>query len=257
MPIDDELVEGPETVVVQLGMLFPCGTLGETNVVIDRDTASRLGLIVSQIDNTLYDAFGQRQVSTIYSAVNQYHVVMVVDPRDWQDPAILKDLYVSTAGANPRGTAVTNAVAGTVARRPPLPGPGSSGTNISFTNTFGDIKLASINVGAANTVTLSTTGGIPGTGNIVNASPAADGVPALMAYDAEIELASKSGRRRIPLSTELCGVHVPLPGEVFNGVRRVVQEAGTGVAARFCSDGRLGKSAGAGGESGYRRSESG
>ena len=105
----------------------------ETDIVIDRDTASRLGLIVSQIDNTLYDAFGQRQVSTIYSAVNQYHVVMVVDPRYWQDPAILKDLYVSTAGANPRGTAVTNAVAGTVARRPPLPGPGSSGTNTSAT----------------------------------------------------------------------------------------------------------------------------
>ncbi len=73
----------------------------ETDIVIDRDTASRLGIIVSLIDNTLYDAFGQRQVSTIYSAVNQYHVVMEVDPRYWQDPAILKDLYVSTAGANP------------------------------------------------------------------------------------------------------------------------------------------------------------
>ncbi len=53
---------------------------------IDRDTASRLGLTASQIDNTLYDAFGQRQVSTIYSAVNQYHVVMEVAPRYWQDP---------------------------------------------------------------------------------------------------------------------------------------------------------------------------
>ena len=103
----------------------------ETDVVIDRDTASRLGLIVSQIDNTLYDAFGQRQVSTIYSAVNQYHVVMEVDPRYWQDPAILKDLYVSTAGASPSGTAVTNAVAGTVARSPVPPAPGSSRINSS------------------------------------------------------------------------------------------------------------------------------
>ena len=58
----------------------------ETDVFIDRDTASRLGLVMSQIDNTLYDAFGQRQVSTIYSAVNQYHVVMEVDPRYWQIP---------------------------------------------------------------------------------------------------------------------------------------------------------------------------
>ncbi|QBR71742.1 nodulation protein [Beijerinckiaceae bacterium] len=88
----------------------------ETNIVIDRDTASRLGLVMSQIDNTLYDAFGQRQVSVIYSAVNQYHVVMEVDPRYWQDPSILKDLYVSTSGASPSGTATSNALAGTVTR---------------------------------------------------------------------------------------------------------------------------------------------
>jgi multidrug efflux pump len=103
----------------------------ETDVVIDRDTASRLGLIISQIDNTLYDAFGQRQVSTIYSAVNQYHVVMVADPRYWQDSAILKDLYVSTAGASPSGTATSNAVAGTVARSPAPLAPGSSRINSS------------------------------------------------------------------------------------------------------------------------------
>jgi len=96
----------------------------ETDVAIDRDTASRLGLVMSQIDNTLYDAFGQRQVSTIYSAINQYHVVMEVDPRYWQDPSILKDLYVSTAGASPAGTATSNAVAGTVTQSPPLPAPG-------------------------------------------------------------------------------------------------------------------------------------
>ncbi len=102
----------------------------ETDIVIDRDTASRLGIIVSQIDNSLYDAFGQRQVSTIYSAVNQYHVVMEVDPRYWQDPSILKDIYVSTSGANPSGTAISNAVAGTVARNPARPGASSlnSGT---------------------------------------------------------------------------------------------------------------------------------
>ena len=59
----------------------------ETEVTIDRATASRLGLTVSQIDNTLYDAFGQRSVSTIYNALNQYHVVMEVAPQYWQDPA--------------------------------------------------------------------------------------------------------------------------------------------------------------------------
>ena len=53
----------------------------ESDLVIDRDTASRLGITPAQIDNTLYDAFGQRQVSVIYSAINQYHVVMEIDPQ--------------------------------------------------------------------------------------------------------------------------------------------------------------------------------
>ena len=58
----------------------------ETDLVIDRATAARLGLNVSQIDNTLYDAFGQRQVSMIYNRANQYHVVMEVAPQFWQNP---------------------------------------------------------------------------------------------------------------------------------------------------------------------------
>ena len=87
----------------------------ETNIVIDRATAGRLGLTVAQIDNTLYDAFGQRQVSTIYSAINQYHVVMEVAPRYWQNPETLKDIYISTAGAAPSGTASTNTPAGAAA----------------------------------------------------------------------------------------------------------------------------------------------
>ena len=84
----------------------------ETDIVIDRDTAMRLGLTLSAIDNTLYDAFGQRQVSVIYSAQNQYHVVMEVEPRYWQDPRTLDNLYVSTAGANPTGTQQTGFAAG-------------------------------------------------------------------------------------------------------------------------------------------------
>jgi multidrug efflux pump len=87
----------------------------ETDLTIDRDTASRLGITASQIDNTLYDAFGQRQVSTIYSALNQYHVIMEVAPRYWQSPETLKDIYVSTSGGNASGTETTNAVVGTVA----------------------------------------------------------------------------------------------------------------------------------------------
>jgi multidrug efflux pump len=86
----------------------------ESDLVIDRDAAARLGLTVSQIDNTLYDAFGQRQVSTIYVARNQYHVIMEVAPRYWQNPETLKDVYVSTSGGSVGGSQATNAVAGTV-----------------------------------------------------------------------------------------------------------------------------------------------
>jgi len=89
----------------------------ETDITIDRDTAARLGLTVAQIDNTLYDAFGQRQVSTIYNARNQYHVIMEVAPKYWQRPEVLNDVFVSTSGGTVGGTQGTNAVAGTVAGR--------------------------------------------------------------------------------------------------------------------------------------------
>ena len=86
----------------------------ETYLTIDRDTTARLGVSPLQIDNTLYDAFGQRQVSTIYSAINQYHVVMEIDPRYTQYPSSLRDVYVATSGGTAPGTATTNAPGGTV-----------------------------------------------------------------------------------------------------------------------------------------------
>ena len=69
-------------------------------VIFDRGTASRLGLSPQLIDDTLYDAFGQRQVSIIYTPLNQYHVVMEVAPQFWQSPSALHDIYVrSPTGA--------------------------------------------------------------------------------------------------------------------------------------------------------------
>jgi multidrug efflux pump len=92
----------------------------ETEVNYDRGTASRLGLTVGQMDSTLYDAFGQRQVSTIYNALNQYHVVMEVAPRYWQSPAMLDDMYISTSGGPASGTQSTNSLT--------TAGAGASGT---------------------------------------------------------------------------------------------------------------------------------
>ncbi|HEY8670684.1 MAG TPA: efflux RND transporter permease subunit, partial [Terriglobales bacterium] len=69
----------------------------DEQVVIDRDTASRLGVSPQDIDNALYDAFGQRQVSTIYRQLNQYHVVMEVDPQYQQSAEALQAVYVHSS----------------------------------------------------------------------------------------------------------------------------------------------------------------
>ena len=66
----------------------------EAMVHYDRDTAARFGISSQLVDNTLYDAFGQRQVSTMYTALNQYHVVMEAAPEFWQNPLDLDDIYV-------------------------------------------------------------------------------------------------------------------------------------------------------------------
>ncbi len=75
----------------------------DASVVIDRDAAARLGVSAQAVDDALYDAFGQRQVSTMYTALNQYHVVMEVAPRFWQRPETLETIYAraSTGAAVP------------------------------------------------------------------------------------------------------------------------------------------------------------
>jgi multidrug efflux pump len=66
----------------------------QSMVTYDRETAARFGISPQLIDNTLYDAFGQRQVSTMYESLNQYHVVMEAAPQYWQNPETLRDIYV-------------------------------------------------------------------------------------------------------------------------------------------------------------------
>jgi multidrug efflux pump len=76
-------------------------------LTIDRDTASRLGVLPADIDNTLYDAFGQRQVSTIFTQLNQYHVVMEVDPQFQQNPDALKNIYVRSSSLQQAASGAT------------------------------------------------------------------------------------------------------------------------------------------------------
>jgi multidrug efflux pump len=106
----------------------------EADLVVDRNTASRLGITPQMIDDTLYDAFGQRQVSTIFTQLNQYHVVLEADPRLQVSPDALRHIYVH---ASP-GSAATASTAGgsaaiSLSSTPTTPGttqpvPGLSGT---------------------------------------------------------------------------------------------------------------------------------
>jgi multidrug efflux pump len=121
----------------------------ETDLVIDRSTASRLGLSASLIDNTLYDAFGQRQVSVIYAARNQYHVIMEVAPEYWQSPDILKRVYVSTSGGAASGTQTTQAGAGTVIAK--VPAANSSTAASTAASIAGDAERNAQNNALANT----------------------------------------------------------------------------------------------------------
>ena len=73
----------------------------QARLVIDRDTASRLGITPQSLDNALYDAFGQRQVSTMYRALNQYHVVMEVAPEFQQTPEALQNIYLRSSTGTP------------------------------------------------------------------------------------------------------------------------------------------------------------
>jgi len=71
----------------------------QASLVYDRQTAARFGLTPQMIDNTLYDAFGQEQVSTMYTELNQYHVVMEVDPKFWQSPQGLNSIYLRSTNS--------------------------------------------------------------------------------------------------------------------------------------------------------------
>ncbi|MCQ8241039.1 efflux RND transporter permease subunit [Rhizosaccharibacter radicis] len=80
------------------------------SVQIDRDSAARLGVTPQLISNAIYDAFGQRSASVIYNSLNQYHVVMEVEPRYWQDPSFLHQMWISVAGGTANGSTASNQI---------------------------------------------------------------------------------------------------------------------------------------------------
>ena len=133
----------------------------ESDVVIDRPTASRLNITPSEIDNTLYDAFGQRTVSTIYNELNQYEVVMELAPQYLQTPDSLRQIYVSTSGGTASGTSQTNAPAGTVSAATPAAqtstasNTASGAAVTSATSTVASVALDSATNQAINSIAAS------------------------------------------------------------------------------------------------------
>ncbi|WP_341919880.1 efflux RND transporter permease subunit [Polaromonas sp. YR568] len=102
----------------------------ETMVTVDKDSAARLGISSRDVDNALYNGFGQRQVATIYADLNQYKVIMGVAPRYIQSPESLKDIYVPARGGSGTTLAAANPAASTSVANPALRDP-SSGQALS------------------------------------------------------------------------------------------------------------------------------
>ena len=127
----------------------------QVNLTIDRDAASRLGVDTRSISATLYDAFGQRQVSTIYNALNQYHVVMEVSPEYWENPETLKDIYVSTSGGAISGAQATGAIVSTAPLATGAVDPAAAVRN-QRTNAIAVSGRGSASTGAAVSTTAET-----------------------------------------------------------------------------------------------------
>jgi multidrug efflux pump len=208
----------------------------ESYLDIDRDTTARLGISPLQIDNTLYDAFGQRQVSVIYSAINQYHVVMEIDPRYTQYPNSLRDVYVSLSGATPPGTSTSNAPGGMVTAAttngtvatPPTPllsafstttAPSTAYSAASATSAASTISSASGRSGSAATssATAATSANALAARNVaINAlantghSPTSAGAAVSTTFETMIPLAAVSHYRpgHTPLSVNHQGLFV-------------------------------------------------
>ena len=181
---------------------------------IDRDTAARLGVNLSEIDNTLYDAFGQRQVSTIYNDMNQYHVVMEVDPSFWQSPETLKEVWVSTSGGSVGGaqsTAAAPSAFGPAATR-------SVVSNASSSSTVSQAPASAAQNLALNQLTNSGRGG------------ASTGASIATSVETSVPLAAFStyGPKTTPLAINHQG---PFVATTFSFNLPVGESLGTGIAA--------------------------
>ncbi len=194
-----------------------------SNLAIDRDTASRLGITASAIDQALYDAFGQREVSTMYTGLNQYFVVMEVDPRYQLSPDALNGIYIKASNAGavtalPNAGTVGSATAAAAAAAPaaaaatPAFAASSAAATTAEFPTAGGALVTATTVSSGTTPALSPAmaGTLSGISPDLNASPASAGAGAIPtapfaavggAGPAAAAVPAATGGAMVPLST--------------------------------------------------------
>jgi multidrug efflux pump len=186
----------------------------EAELTYDRATAARLKLTPSIIDNTLYDAFGQRQVSTIYNPLNQYHVVMELAPRYWQTPQTLQDIWISTSGGSASGTSSTNFPAGTVATK-------------SATSSAASVALDSARNAASNALAVS------GKGSASSGAPVSTAAETMVPLSAVINLTRGSTPLGVnhqgPFVATTISFNLP-PGKSLSDAAAAVARASAAIA---------------------------
>ena len=177
----------------------------ESFVNVNRDSAAKLGLTSQDVDNALYDAFGQRQVSTIYKAVNQYHVIMEADPKYAQDPSALENIYISTAAA---ARLQANALAAGQASA------GAPGAAFGANSVSSQIQTAAL---ASSTAAASTTGTAPMTASTTLATTPAGASTGGQggAGTAQSQAAQLAGPAPPPSRTASSGVAIAIGNETM------------------------------------------
>jgi len=173
------------------------------SLVIDRNTASRFGITPQTIDNTLYDAFGQRQINTLYTDLNQYHVILETDPQFQLDPRKLHDIYIQSSLT---GGASAFASAG------PSTAGSSSGAGAAAAAPASTLLKPSSTVGVSAPASTTSALFSSGVGSTLGSSNAAStALPALSATSATTVLATTSASTSISSSatTSLSGTSRP------------------------------------------------
>ena len=150
-------------------------------LTIDRPTASRFGITPATIDNTLYDAFGQRQINTLYTQVNQYHVILEADPKFQRNPGNLQDLYIQSSqtgsvaavASNTAGSSSGAGAASTASTANSLLTPASSSSGSSLNATPSVLNLASSSTSSSSvnsTSALSSASTSTGSASVLSGS---------------------------------------------------------------------------------------